>query len=143
MLIKIQLESNNKRKCFWLSTICTSVLLNCIGGKFSLLHLLEKRTSTACLSGSGLKDIFHWKTHLLIFARSELSCKLNYFYQLLWKQRCVCMFFLGTNRCHICLSLSDCNGARTHNHLVRKRARDVSFGKMLHIEVNRSGKSLI
>ena len=33
----------------------------------------EKHTSIACLFGSGFKDIFHWKAHLLIFARSELS----------------------------------------------------------------------
>ena len=49
------------------------VLLKCKGGEFPFSRLFEKHTSIACLFGSGLKDIFHWKAHLLTFARSELS----------------------------------------------------------------------
>ena len=35
---------------------------------------LEKITSFACLLGSGLNCIFHRKTHLLIFSKSEFNC---------------------------------------------------------------------
>ena len=37
---------------------------------------LEKITSWACLLGSGLKLIFHWKAHCFILERSLLSSKV-------------------------------------------------------------------
>ena len=40
-------------------------------GSFFILWI--KITSFACLLGSGLKLIFHWKTHLLIFFRSSFN----------------------------------------------------------------------
>ena len=33
-----------------------------------------KITSCACLDGSGLKLIFHWKVHLVILFKSSQSC---------------------------------------------------------------------
>lgn len=42
------------------------------GGWLILLFFVEKRTSVACLLGSGLNDIFHWVA-LVIVCKSWLS----------------------------------------------------------------------
>ena len=73
----------------------------------------------------GFKRHFPLENPLTYFCKVRVKLKvwivLNFWIiNYLWKQRCVCMFFLGPNRCHI-WSLSDCNEAGTHNHLVRKR----------------------
>ena len=52
-----------------------SLLLKVKGGWELFLVFLEKITSFACLLGSGLNCIFHWKTHLQNFPKSEF----NYF----------------------------------------------------------------
>ena len=69
-------------------------------------RLFEKHTSIACLFGLGLKDIFHWKANLLIFAMSELS----------WVFELILSFTFD---------------------------KDVSSAKILHIEVNPHGESLM
>ena len=42
----------------------------------TFFSFLEKITSWACLLGSGLKLIFHWKAHCFILERSLLSSKV-------------------------------------------------------------------
>ena len=71
--LKYNLEPNTKPSCFWLSATWTFIRLKWKGGYFPLLRVLEKHTSIACLFGSRLKDLFHWKAHLLIFVKSEFS----------------------------------------------------------------------
>ena len=66
----------------------------------------------ACLLGFGLKEIFHWKAHLLIFARLELS----------WEFELLLSFALKK---------------------IKQKYKDISPAKILNIEVNPSGKSLI
>ena len=105
--LKFSLESNTKPKCFWLSATWIFALLKWKVGYFLLFRVLEKHTSRACLFGSGLKNIFHGKARLLIFARSKL----------VWEFELPLSFTF-------------------HN-------KYVSLAKILHFEVNLSGKSLI
>ena len=49
---------------------------NVKGGWKTFFSFLEKMTSRACLLGSGLKLIFHWKAHCFILERSILSSKV-------------------------------------------------------------------
>ena len=56
----------------------TLLLLNVIERELSLLALLEKWTSSACLFGSELNFIFHWRAQLLSFSRSLFhSCETH------------------------------------------------------------------
>ena len=105
--LKFSLESNTKSKCFWLSATWIFALLKWKVGYFLLFRVLEKHTSRACLFGSGLKNIFHGKARLLIFARSKL----------VWEFELPLSFTFDN--------------------------KYVSLAKILHFEVNLSGKSLI
>ena len=64
--------------------VCTVKLQRRI---FSLSRLLEKRTSIACLFRSGLKDIFLWKAHLLIFARLEMGWEFELFLSITFEKK--------------------------------------------------------
>ena len=57
--LKDKLESSERPKCFWSFIFATIVQLNIICGWFGLDFLQEKRTSVACLVGSGLNSNFH------------------------------------------------------------------------------------
>ena len=48
--------------------------LKTIGRYTTFLTLRVKITSCACLDGSGLKLIFHWKAYLFILSKSSQSC---------------------------------------------------------------------
>ena len=66
--------SNIRPKCFCDETCWTGLLLEKIGGCTNFLILRVKITSCACLDGSGLKLIFHWKAHSFILSKSSQSC---------------------------------------------------------------------
>ena len=67
---KNNFELKYRPKCFWESALLTGILLKQILGWIFLVVFLLKMTSWACFAGSGLKLIFHWKTHLFISFRS-------------------------------------------------------------------------
>ena len=67
------LVSKNIPKCFWVSDWVTILLLKINEGWDSFWILREKRTSWACLLGSGLKVIFHWKAQLFILFKSSFK----------------------------------------------------------------------
>ena len=67
------LTSNVTLRCFWEEVWKTLLLLKTKDGCGSFFILQLKITSWACLLGSGLKLIFHWKAHLLIFFRSSFN----------------------------------------------------------------------
>ena len=70
---KVNLTSNVTPRCFWEEVCKTLLLLKTKDGCGSFFILRLKITSWACLLGSGLKLIFHWKAHLLIFFRSSFN----------------------------------------------------------------------
>ena len=67
---KFSLVSKNIPKCFWVIDRVTMLLLKINEGWDDLQ---EKRTSWACLLGSGLKLIFNWKTQLCILFKSSFK----------------------------------------------------------------------
>ena len=69
----VNLTSNVTPRCFWEEVCKTLLLLKTKDGCGSFFILWLKITSWACLLGSGLKLIFHWKAHLLIFFRSSFN----------------------------------------------------------------------
>ena len=68
----INLELSITPRCFWDNDWETLVLLNTNGGGYISFTLRLKMTSWACLVGSEIKFIFHWKTELFIIFKSLL-----------------------------------------------------------------------
>ena len=68
--LKSNLVSNTIPRCLWVDDDLTKFWLKYDGGWLILLIFLLKITSWACLLGSGLNIIFHWKVQLLIFMKS-------------------------------------------------------------------------
>ena len=81
-LPKFDLSSKNIPRCFWYRFWFTGILLKINTGWFGFLILREKMTSWACLEGSGLKLIFHWKPQLHILMKSFFNSFAYVF--LLW-----------------------------------------------------------
>ena len=75
-LSNVNLLSNVNPKWFCDDAWETLLLLKCIVGWQIIFSFLEKITSWACLLGSGLKLIFHWKVHCFILKISLLSSKV-------------------------------------------------------------------
>ena len=69
----IYLESNMTPSCFRGKLHEILLLLKTKGGWVDLLDLRLKVNSWACLFGSGLKLIFHWKAHSLTFFKSSFN----------------------------------------------------------------------
>ena len=67
---KSSLVSKNITKCFWVTDWVIVFLLKLNVGWDDFWSLGEKTTSWACLMGSGLKLIFHWKAQLFILVKS-------------------------------------------------------------------------
>ena len=67
---KDNFESKCRPKCFWGSALLTGMLLKNILGLIFIVVFLRRITSWACIVGSGLKLVFHWKAHLFISFRS-------------------------------------------------------------------------
>ena len=68
----VNLTSNVTATCFWkeaCKTLLPKTKDRC--GSFFILRL--KKTSWVCLNGSGIKSIFNWKAHLLVFFRSLMN----------------------------------------------------------------------
>ena len=68
----VNLTSNVTATCFWkeaCKTLLPKTKDRC--GSFFILRL--KKTSWVCLNGSGIKSIFNWKAHLLVFLRSLMN----------------------------------------------------------------------
>ena len=69
----VNLESSSMMpRCFWYIDWVTFALLNTKEGWGIFFVLRLKMTSWACLVGSGLKLIFHWKVQLCIISKSLL-----------------------------------------------------------------------
>ena len=73
MYLEIQVSIPNIPKCFWVSDRVTMLLLKINEGWDDFWILREKITSWACLLGSGLKLIFHWKAQLFILFKSSFK----------------------------------------------------------------------
>ena len=67
---KVNWASRNMPRCFWFEVWETMLLLKRKEGWEIFFVFLLKVISWACLLGSGLKLIFHWRDHLLIQYRS-------------------------------------------------------------------------
>ena len=72
----VNLLSNVNPKCFCDDAWETLLLLKRKGGWQTFFSFLEKITSWACLLGSGLKLILHWKSLCFILARSLSSSEV-------------------------------------------------------------------
>ena len=72
-LSNVNLTSNVTPRCFWEEACQTLLFLKTKDGCGSFFILLLKITSWSCLLGSGLKLIYHWKAHLLIFFRPSFD----------------------------------------------------------------------
>ena len=75
-LSNVNLLSKVNPKCFCNYAWETILLLKRIRGGQTFFSFLEKITSWACMLGSGLKLMFHWKARSFILDRSLLSCKV-------------------------------------------------------------------
>ena len=77
--VKLSRLSNISHRYFWDWQVLTSVLLKLKGRELLLTAFLEKVTSCACLFGSGLNCIFHWKTQPISFCKSlfSSSCEMS------------------------------------------------------------------
>ena len=77
--VKLSRLSNISPWCFWDWQVVTSVLLKIKGRELLLSAFFEKTTSCACLFGSGLNCIFHWKAQSLTFCKSlfSSSCEVS------------------------------------------------------------------
>ena len=91
--MKVNFESKNHSKCFWIGQRLTGLSLThfspvshfytpwkrqelkVFDGWGTAFNFLPKITFWAALVGSGLKLIFHWKAHSLVFALSLLQKK--------------------------------------------------------------------
>ena len=71
--LKSSFESKTMPKCLWWGYFLMTLLLKATGGWELFFVFLEKITLFACLLGSGLNCNFHWKTHLLVFSKSEFN----------------------------------------------------------------------
>ena len=71
--------SNISPRCFRDRQVLTSALLKVKGREYLLSAFFEKITSCACLFGSGLNCIFHWKAQSLTFCKSlfSSSCEVS------------------------------------------------------------------
>ena len=72
-ILKSNFKSKIIPKCFWWGYFFRSLLMKVGGGWEWTFDFQENVTSLACLLGSGLKYIFHWKAHSLIFSKSRFS----------------------------------------------------------------------
>ena len=70
---KSSLVSKNITKCFWVSDWITMLLLKINEGWDDFWILRDKRTSSACFFGSGIKLIFHWNAQLFILPKSSFK----------------------------------------------------------------------
>ena len=70
---KSSLISKNIPKCFRVSDWVIMVLLKINEGWDYFSILREKRSSWACMLGSGLKLMFHWKAQLFILFKSSFK----------------------------------------------------------------------
>ena len=72
--LKVKYVSNIRPECFCDETCWTCFLLRKIGGCTTFLTLRVKINSCACLVGSRLKLIVHWKNHFFILSKYSQSC---------------------------------------------------------------------
>ena len=49
------------------------IVIESNSGMRTVFCFVEKTASFACLLGSGLNCIFHWKAHLLFFSKSKFN----------------------------------------------------------------------
>ena len=85
--VKLSRLSNISPWCFWDWQVVTSVLLKIKGRELLLSAFLEKITSCACLFGSGLNCIFHWKAQSLTFCKSLFSSSCEVSLLKTWEKR--------------------------------------------------------
>ena len=67
---KFNFESNTRPRCFWKGKLWTPFPMKVRLEWTTLDFSLEIKSSLALFLGSGLKGIYHWSVHLLIFSRS-------------------------------------------------------------------------
>ena len=75
----VDMKSNMAPSCFWEKVWETILLLKTKGGRVNHFDLQLKITFWACLLGSGLKLIFHWKDQSLTFFESSFNSFVEVF----------------------------------------------------------------
>ena len=85
--VKLSRLSNICPRCFWDWQALTLVLVRVKGRELLLSAFLEKITYCACLFGSELNCIFHWKAQSLTFCRSLFSSSCEVSLLKKWEKR--------------------------------------------------------